>query len=75
MRRTTDLLPATDRRVKRLALTSDRSISVTIADLVARGLDTLPSDDPETDPRTGLPVFSFGKTLTVQEIDKLIQED
>jgi hypothetical protein len=61
--------------VERLATATGRSISATIAELVSRGLDALPPDAPPTDPRTGFPVFSFGTSLTVEQISQLIEED
>lgn len=61
--------------MERLAAARGRSISATIADLVVHSLDTLPCDALDTDPRTGLPIFSFGESLTVEQIAKLVEED
>lgn len=75
MRTTVDLPPAVHRRARELAAVSGRSLSAVIADLTIRGLAQL--DEPvtvETDPRTGLPLISIGRTVTSADVADLLDD-
>ena len=76
MRTTVTLPPGVGARVRRLAEQRGRSISSTLAILVADGLDR--ADEPDRiviDPATGFPKISFGRTITPELVADLIDED
>ncbi len=76
MRTTVDLPPAVHRRARELAAQRGQSLSSVIADLTTRGLAQL--DAPvtlETDPRTGLPVLSLGRTITSAEVAQALDDE
>ena len=69
MRTTVDLPPGVHQRARALAQSRGVSLSVTIADLTARGLAQL--DEPvvlEIDEHSGFPVISLGRKVTSDEV-------
>jgi predicted transcriptional regulator len=75
MRSTVDLPPSVHIRVRRLAEATHRSISATLADLVATGLER--TAEPErfvVDPATGFPRFDFGRTITSEQVAEMIDD-
>ncbi|MFT3835231.1 MAG: antitoxin [Micropruina sp.] len=76
MRTTVDLPTAVHRRARELASQSGRSLSAVVADLAVRGLAQL--DEPvtlQTDPRTGLPVLSLGRTITSADVAEALDDE
>lgn len=76
MRTTVDLPPALHRRARELAQQRGQSLSKTLAELTARGLDQL--DKPAVlrrDPITGLPVIDIGRRITTEEVAALLDEE
>ena len=76
MRTTVDLPPELHNRVKQLASATHRSLSITVAELAARGLASM--SEPArltTDSISGLPVIDGGRLLTSAEVAELIDED
>ena len=75
MRSTVDLPPGVHARVRRLAEATERSVSMTLAELVARGLEQ--AEEPErfvVDPTTGFPRFDFARSVTAEQVAELIDE-
>lgn len=76
MRTTVDLPPAVHRRAVELARRRGESLSSVIADLTVRGFAQL--DEPvtlETDPRSGMPVLSIGRRITVDEVADMLDDE
>lgn len=64
-----DLPPAVHRRARELAKQRGKSLSAVIAELTVRGLAQVDeSVTLGTDPRSGLPVLSIGRPVTVEEV-------
>jgi predicted transcriptional regulator len=69
MRTTVDLPPALHRRVSALARARGQSLSATLAELTARGLNQL--NEPLTvsvDERSGFPVVQVGRRITSEDV-------
>jgi len=76
MRTTVDLPPAVHRRARDLAQQRRQSLSAVIADLAIRGLATL--GDPvtvATDPTSGFPVISLGRTITSADVAAALDDE
>lgn len=76
MRTTVDLPPSVRKRAEELAQKRRQSLSTVIAELATIGLAHL--DEPlrlETDPKTGLPVFRIGRTITAEEVAEFLEEE
>ncbi len=76
MRTTVDLPPAVHRRAKALADARHQSLSATIAELTVRGLGQL--DEPitlTTDPESGFPVLSLGRTVTSADVAEALDDE
>lgn len=76
MRTTVDLPPAVHRHVRELAAARGQSLSAVVAELTARGLAQL--EVPlrlGTDPRTGLPTVSVGRTITDADVADLLDDE
>ena len=75
MRTTVDLPLGTLEQVKAIAAERETSVSATIADLTARGLAQLGTAVTlTTDPQTGFPLLTLGRTLSDADIIELIDE-
>ena len=76
MRTTVDLPSAVHRRAQALAKSRHQSLSATVADLTIRGLAAI-GDPVEigTDPVSGLPVISLGRTLTADEVADALDDE
>lgn len=76
MRTTVDLPPAVHRRARELAAQRGQSLSMTIAELTARGLAQVDDDVRiEISERSGLPFIRIGRRITSEEVADLIDED
>lgn len=76
MRTTVDLPPAVHRRATQLAAQRHTSLSAVLADLVVRGLaQTATPVTVEADPRTGLPVLRVGRSVTAEDVERLLDDD
>ena len=76
MRTTVDLPPDVHERAKRLAAQRHQSLSATVADLTVRGLATLGEPvEVTTDPVSGLPVVSLGRTFTSEQVAALLEDE
>lgn len=76
MRTTVDLPPALHRRALELAKQRGESLSAVIADLTVRGFAQV--DEPvtlQTDSRSGLPVLSIGRRITVDEVADALDDE
>ncbi len=78
MRTTVDLPPALHLRVSRVAAARGASLSSTISELTAIGLER--EEDPDipeipTSPVTGLPQLRVGRPVTAREIDDFLAEE
>ncbi|HET6563463.1 MAG TPA: hypothetical protein VFG72_16460 [Marmoricola sp.] len=76
MRTTVDLPPAVHHRARQLAERTGRSLSAVVAELTIRGLAQV--DAPvtlTTDPRTGLPVVSLGRQVTLDEVSAALDDE
>ncbi len=76
MRTTVNLPPGAHRRAQELAKQRHQPLSTVIADLAVRGLATL--DEPvqlTVDPKTGLPVISFGRRVTAAEVADALDDE
>jgi len=76
MRTTVDLPPAVRQRAQELAKQRGVSLSSVLAELTVRGLAQI--DSPvhlSTDPRTGFPVISLGRTVTSDDVAQLLDEE
>ena len=76
MRTTVDLPPALHRRVRELAQERGQSVSTVLVQLAAKGLDDAGGRPRiRTDPRSGFPVISFGRTVTSDEVAEALDEE
>lgn len=76
MRTTVDLPPAVHRRARELAARRGVSLSAVVADLTVRGLAQLEAPvHLGTDPRTGLPVLSVGRSVTTELVAAVLDEE
>jgi predicted transcriptional regulator len=76
MRTTVDLPPAVHRRARALAESRHQSLSATVADLAVRGLAALGEPvELATDPVSGLPVISLGRTVTATEVADVLDDE
>ena len=76
MRTTVDLPPAVHRRAQALAESRHQSLSATVADLTVRGLAALGEPvELTTDPVSGLPVISLGRTVTAAEVAAALDDE
>jgi len=76
MRTSVDLPPALHRRVTALARARGQSLSATLAELAARGLNQL--NEPLTasvDERSGFPVLQLGRRITSEEVATAIDDE
>lgn len=75
MRTTVDLPLPTLERVKAIAAEREASVSATVADLTARGLAQLGTPVTlTTDPQTGFPLLTVGRSLSDADTVELIDE-
>lgn len=76
MRTTVDLPPEVHERAKRLAQERHQSMSAVLADLTIRGLAALGEPATvSTDPRTGLPTLTLGRTITSGEVAEALDDE
>jgi len=76
MRTTVDLPPAVHRRAQALAESRRQSLSATVADLAVRGLAALGEPvEVATDPVSGLPVISLGRTVSAAEVADVLDDE
>lgn len=76
MRTTVDLPSSVLDQVKALAAEQKRSVSATIADLTARGLDDVRGPMKVAyDERTGFPIVRFGRPVTGADIAAALDEE
>lgn len=76
MRTTVDLPAALRRRVEELAQARGRSLSVTLADLVARGMSQVDEEvELQIDPRSGFPVLSVGRRVTSEDVAEALDDE
>lgn len=75
MRVTVTLPERTYQRVKEIARAEGGSVSSVIAELTARGLADSASGGHPISPRTGLPVVSVGRVITMAEAAELAAEE
>ena len=76
MRTTVDLPPDVHARARRIAVERRQSLSATVADLAVRGLASL--GEPvaiETDPVSGLPSLSIGRTVSAQDVAEALDDE
>jgi len=76
MRTTVDLPPALHRRVSAFARARGQSLSTTVAQLAARGLDQL--DEPLAvgiDERSGFPVLHVGRLITSEDVADALDDE
>jgi predicted transcriptional regulator len=76
MRTTVDLPPALHRRVSALARSRGQSLSATLAELAARGLNQL--NEPLTvsvDERSGFPVLHVGRRITSEDVAAALDDE
>lgn len=76
MRTTVDLPPSVHRRARELARQRGTSLSAVIADLTIRGLAAL--DEPvtvTTDPVSGLPAITLGRTVTSADVAAALDDE
>jgi len=76
MRTTLDLPPAVHRRARDLAQERHQSLSAVVADLAIRGLATL--GEPvkvATDPTSGFPVISLGRSVTSADVADALDDE
>jgi hypothetical protein len=76
MRTTVDLPPAVHRRALDLAQERHQSLSAVVADLAIRGLAALGEPiNVATDPRTGFPVISLGRSVTSADVADALDDE
>jgi hypothetical protein len=76
MRTTVDLPPAVHRRARDLAQQRHQSLSAVLADLTIRGLATLGEPvQVATDPTSGFPVFSLGRSVTSADVADALDDE
>ena len=76
MRTTVDLAPRLHQRARVYAHQRSQSLSTTLAQLVAIGMDAVePPTRVATDPVSGFPVIDVGRRYTTGEVADLIDED
>lgn len=76
MRTTVDLPPALRRRAEEIASARGQSLSLTLADLIARGVSQL--DEPvelRVDERSGFPVLSLGRRITSDDVAVALDDE
>ena len=76
MRTTVDLPPALHRRVTALAQARGQSLSATLAELAARGLNQL--KEPlavSVDERSGFPVLQVGRRITSDDVATALDDE
>jgi predicted transcriptional regulator len=76
MRTTIDLPPAVHRRARELAKSRGQSLSSVVAELAIRGLSQL--DQPlviTTNPTSGFPEISVGRTVTGEDVAEMLDEE
>lgn len=75
-RTTTDLPPAVYRRARELAHSQHRSLSAVIADLTMRGLAQLETPvRVSRDTATGLPLLSIERTVTDEDVARMLDDE
>lgn len=71
-----ELPAALRRRVEELAHARGRSLSVTLADLVARGMSQVDEEvELQIDPRSGFPVLSVGRRVTSEDVAEALDDE
>lgn len=71
-----DLPPQVHSRALELAKQRGQSLSATVAELASLGLARLGETTRiETDPISGLPVISVGRTLTSEQVADLLDDE
>ena len=76
MRITVDLPPVVHRRVVALAESRHQSLSATVAELTIRGLAALGQPvELATDPVSGLPVISLGRSVSSAEVAAVLDDE
>jgi len=76
VRTTVDLAPAVHERARDLAKEQHQSLSATLANLVARGLEGSGHPAPITiNPISGLPTIRLGRPITAEEVANILDED
>jgi predicted transcriptional regulator len=76
MRTTVDLPPAVHRRARELAERRGQSLSAVIADLAVRGLAQIETPvQVRIDQRSGFPVVSIGRTVTSDDVARILDEE
>lgn len=78
MRTTVDIPPLLHERARLMARESGRSLSATLADLIAVGLENTSEGagaQHRRDPVTGLRVFNTGGRVTSEHVAELIDEE
>lgn len=76
MRTTVELPAALRRRVEQLAQARGRSLSVTLADLVARGMSQVDEEvELQVDPGSGFPVLSVGRRVTSEDVAEALDDE
>jgi hypothetical protein len=76
MRTTVDLPPAVRKRATEVAAARGQSLSATIAELTALGLERL--DEPVTvyiDEQSGFPVMRFGRRITMEDVRTALDDE
>jgi hypothetical protein len=75
MRTTVDLPDDLHAIATAIAKDTHQTLSLTIANLMRRGLSSGGRGEITTSSRTGLPVAHVGKTITTEDIRKLEEDD
>lgn len=76
MRTTVDLPPAVHRQAKEIAERRGLSLSAVIAELTARGLIQLGEPAAiSVDERSGFPVVSVGRRVTLEDVATALDEE
>lgn len=76
MRTTVDLPETVHRRAQALARARNTSLSAMLAELTVRGLASLEVPVTlETDPVSGFPVLSLGRTVTSEQVAHLLDDE
>lgn len=76
MRTTTDLPPLVYKRVRQIAASQQRSVSSVIADLTLRGLAQVETPvRVSRDAATGLPLLSIERTVTDEDVARMLDDE
>ena len=76
MRTTVDLPPTVHDRAKAIAAERGQSLSSVVAEMTTRGLNSLGEPSQiRTDPLTGLPVGTFGRRITSEDVADALDDE